>query len=223
MWLRLVPLFAVAAALSAQPARVVDDATFSLSVAGAPFGTESFKIVQRAGREGPEFAVQAARTIEGRVVRSALTTDSVGNLTSYSRTVTGANPGQLSARPAMNRLTVNEEGGQTSSRDYPVGPGTVILDADVIHSLYFVAWQKKGEVRFSVHFVDVTGRVAGVVVVTEVGQEEVALGSGTVTATRYSIGGGDLKREIWVDSDRRLVKVAHPARQLIGIRDLPPR
>jgi hypothetical protein len=221
MWLRLgaASLGLVAASASAQTSRVIDEASFSFTRGGQPFGTETFKIIRRSGRDGPEFVTQATRTMEGRILRVSLSMDSAGTLTSYTRTVTGAGAGHLTARPAMNRLTVNEEGPQASSRDYAFAPGALILDGDVIHTLYFVTWQDPRELAF----VDLSGRAAGRGSLTEVGRETLSLGSTGIPATRLEFGTGDAKLEIWVDSERRLLKVAHPARNVIGVRDGPPR
>jgi hypothetical protein len=40
---------------------------------------------------------------------------------------------------------------------------------------------------------------------------------------KLAFGTGDDKREIWIDSGKRLLKVSVPGRRLVGIRDLPPR
>jgi hypothetical protein len=219
-WLRLVPAaLAISVALGAQPTGVVDEANFTITRGGVPYGTESFKIIRRLGNQGVEYAAQCTRTIEGRVVRTMLSADSTGNLTSYSRATTGSGQGRLTARPALNRLTVNEEGAQASSRDYMFAPGTVILDDDVIHHLYFVTWRDPR----SVPFVAPGGRTTGTGTLTEVGRENVAVGRTTVAAVHYEFGSGDDRREIWVDSERRLLKVTQPSKQIVGIRDLPPR
>jgi hypothetical protein len=220
MWLRLVSAsLLVAGSASAQPAGVIDEANFTFTRAGAPYGTETFKIVRRLGAEGTEYVAQCTRTIEGRIVRTALTTDSAGSPTSYSRATTGSGQGQLTARRATNRLTVNEEGAQASSRDYVFAPGTLILDDDVIHQLYFVTW-RDGR---SLAFVSPGDRTTGQATLTEVGRENLAIGSALVPAVRFAFGSGANRREIWVDSSRRLLKVAHPAREIVGMRDLPPR
>jgi hypothetical protein len=66
-------------------------------------------------------------------------------------------------------------------------------------------------------------RTTGQGTLTEVGRENLTIGNASVPAVRYAFGTGDNKREIWVDSDRRLLKVAHPAKDIVGVRDLPPR
>jgi hypothetical protein len=219
-WLVVVPaVLATSVPAVAQQTGVVDEASFTITRGGAPYGTESFKIIRRLGAQGVEYAAQCTRTLEGRVVRTMLSADSTGNLTSYSRATTGSGQSQLTARPAQNRLTVNEDGAQASSRDYVFAPGALILDDDVIHQLYFVTWRGPR----SLTFVAPGGHRTGQGNLTEVGREDVAIGRTSVAATRYAFGSGDDRREIWVDSERRLLKVTHPSRQIVGIRDLPPR
>ena len=125
----------------------------------------------------------------------------------------------MTARCATNRLTVNEEGAQASSRDYVFAPGMLILDGDVIHQLYFVTWREPRTLGFVAPGEKTTGQGT----LTEVGRETIMVANSSVPAVRYVFGAGDDRREIWVDSSRRLLKVVHPATQTVGMRDLPPR
>lgn len=222
MWLRVVrvvPVALVFAASAGAQSGVVDEATFTITRAGAPFGTESFRIIRRLGSNGIEYLAQCTRTMEGRIVKTALTIDSAGNPTTYTRATTGGIQTQMTARNGINRLTVNEEGRAASSRDYPFGPGMLILDDDILHQLYFVTWRDPR----AIGFVAPQGRATGHGTVTEVGRENIMFGRTAVPAIHYAFGDGDRRREIWIDSDRRLLKVSDPARQIVGTRDRPPR
>ena len=220
MWIRVVPaLLVLAASASAQTSGVIDEGSFTFTRGGTAYGTESFKIVRRLGAEGIEYLAQCTRTMDGKIVKTALATDSGGSPTQYTRTTTGAVSVQLTARRALNRLMVNEDGPQASSRDYVFAPGTVILDDDVIHQLYFVTWRDPR----SLGFVAPGGRVTGQAVLTEVDREDVVIGGIAIPAIRFSLGKGDDRREIWIDFSKRLLKVAHPSLQIVGTRDLPPR
>ena len=220
MWIRVVPtLLVLAASAPAQSSGAIDEGSFTFTRAGEPYGTESFKIVRRLGAQGFEYVAQCTRTFDGRIVKTALTTDSGGNPTAYTRTTSGPVSGRLTAQRALNRLTVNEEAAQASSRDYPFEPGTLLLDDDVIHQLYFVTWRDPRNLRF----VAPVGRSTGQAGLTEVSREDVAIGGVNVPSIRFAFGEGDDKREIWIDFSRRLLKVAVPSRQIVGTRDLPPR
>lgn len=219
--IRVVPaLLLLASTAPAQTSGVIDEASFTFTRGGAPYGTESFKIIRRLGADGIEYVGQCTRTIEGQVVKTSLTADSAGSPTVYSRMTTGGGTGQLTARRAMNRLTVNEEGDQASTKDYVFSPGMLILDDDVIHQLYFVTWR---EPRATLAYVAPGARTSGQGVLTEVGRENLTIRGATVPAVKFSFGTGDARREIWVDSERRLLKVSYPAHRVVGTRDLPPR
>ena len=214
-----IPVAMAVAVAAHQPSGVVDEATFTFTRAGTPYGSESFRIIRRIGADGPEFLAQCTRTSDGRIVKTALTTDSLGSPTTYSRTVTGGTGGNINARRMVNRLTVDEAGPQASTRDYAFTTGALILDEDVIHQLYFVTL---GAPR-GVTWVAPGARASGQAVLAEVGRENVVIKGVNVLAVRYTFGSGDSRREIWIDSRRRLLKVSAPAQQLVGTRDALPR
>lgn len=203
----------------AQASGVIDEGSFTVTRAGVAHGTESFKIVRRIGPDGVEYVAHGTRTVDGRIVKTALTTDSNGSPTAYARMTTGAASGQLNARRALNRLTVNEEGARASSRDYMFSAGTLLLEADVIHPLHFVAWVHGRAVAFVMPAERASGRAA----IAEVGREGVVIGGATIPATKFTFGSADAMREVWIDSGKRLLKVTHPSRQIVVLRDLPPR
>lgn len=219
--IRVIPaiLMVAGSTSQAQTSIVVDEASFTFTRGGAAYGNESFKIIRRIGADGIEYVAQGTRTIDGRIVKTALTADSSGSAMSYSRTTTGGGAGQLTARRALNRLTIQEQGGQSSTKDYVFAPGTVILDDDVIHQFYFVTWQAPR----TLGYVTPGGKTSSQGVLTEVGRENLTVGSGTIPAEKFAFGTGDAMREIWVDSARRLLKVSYPAQRIIGTRDLRPR
>ncbi|MEO5567929.1 MAG: hypothetical protein ABIR92_05525 [Gemmatimonadaceae bacterium] len=218
--IRLIPaMLVVASAAQAQTSVVIDEASFTFTRGGVAYGNESFKIIRRTGPDGIEYVAKGTRTIEGRIVKTALTADSSGSAMSYSRATTGGSAAQLTARRALNRLTITEQGGQSSTRDYVFAPGTVILDDDAIHQLYFVTWRDPR----AVGYMTPARRTSTQGVLTEVARENLTVGSGTIPAAKFVFGTGDATREIWVDSERRLLRVSYPAQRITGTRDLPPR
>jgi hypothetical protein len=218
--LRLVPaLIAFAASMGAQSSILVDEATFVIRQSGGLLGTESFKIIRRLGSDGPEYMAQAVRTIEGQVVKSALTCDSSGGATKYSRAVTGRSPAQISAQRSPGRLTVDETGVRTSTKDYLFGPGALIIDDDLIHQLYFATWRDGSR---SIAYVSPGSGSAGTTALAALGRETVTIGRDTIAAWRLAFGTGIAKRDIWVDSSRRLLKVSIPSQRLEATREQPP-
>lgn len=218
----LVPILMILASeVVAQPAGLVDDASLVLTRAGAPFGTEAFRIVRRGGSEGIEYRVQATRTVDGRVVKSALTTDSAGSATTYSRSVTGVGAGQLLARRSLDRLTVEEKGARGSrvTKDYVFPAGTLILDDEFLHHLYFVTWRTAPT---AIGFVSLRAPTTAHGTVAEIGPETVTIRGQAIPAWHFAFGEGNARRDIWIDSQRRLLKVFVPSRQIEGTRDFPP-
>lgn len=220
IWNRVLPgLLVLAATAGVQPSGVIDEGSFTVLRDGSPYGTESFKILRRLGAEGVEYVAQCTRTIDGRIVKTSLTTDSSGSATQYSRVTTGGDGAQLTARRALNRLTVNETGGQASTRDYIFPTGALILDGDLVHQVYFVSWRDPR----SVGWFSPEARTSGQATLIEIGRENVTIGGSSIPAVKLAFGSGDGRREVWIDSSKRLLKVSLTAQRLVATRDLPPR
>lgn len=218
--LRLVPLALVAATAAGAQQTVMDDATFVITRNGAPYGTEVFRIVRRTGTTGVEYVASCTRSVDGQMIRTTLTVDSLGSPVSYARSTTGASAGQLAAQRVPGRLVVEETGGRASTKDYLAGTQTLIIEDDLLHQLYFAAWKPA---TAAVSWVAPAGRNHAEAALADLGPSTVVIDGRTLPARHLSLGAGAGRREIWVDSARRLLKVVIPAQRLEGIRELPPR
>jgi hypothetical protein len=200
----------------------VDQGTFTITRAGAPYGTEAFLIIRQTGANGADYTLSATRLLDGRTIRSSLKTDSLGGPITYMRQEIGGSPVTLTASGSAGRLTVNVgEGGDRSSKDYLVSTGTLLLEEDLLHQLYFVCLD--GRPR-TIAYVSPDSRTASTGALTVVGDEEVALGNATrVTGRHFAFGSGAAKREIWIDSNGRLLRISIPGRQIEAVRSEPPR
>jgi hypothetical protein len=224
--MRFTGLIAVGVVLAgsiggAQATRPVDTGTFILSLAGKPIATETFTIVRNAA-PGGGYVLTSTRSGGGRVMHSSLTTDSLGTPITYHHDGTGGDAAtkQLNARRAPGRLTVDEIGGRGSTTDYPLGPGTLMLDDETVHQLYFVGLAGVPRV---VAFISPLRRTTVEEPVTDLGHDPVIISGDTITASHLVLGaGGSLQREIWIDSQKRLLKIWIPLLQIIAIRDKPP-
>src|SRR4051812_26885955 len=134
-------LFWSASTSATQQPVVIDEGSFRITRAGQPFGTESFKITRRTGPAGPEFLAQGTRVQEGRILKTALTVDSSGSATLYSIASTGGPAAQLTARRTVGRLRIDETGARAATEDVLFPAGSLILDDDLVHELYFVTWR----------------------------------------------------------------------------------
>lgn len=217
---RLVPVLLVtASALPGQTTQMVDEGTMTVTRAGIAVGSEAFKIIRRQGSDGVEFVAQSTWTVPGRIVKTALTVDSRGSPTSYSRTAAGSTPGQLTVRRTPGRLSVDETGSRASTKDFLFEPGSLILDDDLVHQLYFVTWKPSSA---AIAYVAPGSRASGQAVLVEIGHETLTIGKQSLRATHFAFGTGNARRDIWIDSKRRLLKVAVPYQRIEAVRDLPP-
>src|SRR3954471_20817143 len=221
---RLIPVILTLAATgaAAQPPPI-DQGAFTLTRDGAPFGKESFLIIRQAAPDGASYTLSSTRVVGGRAIRTSLKTDSRGAPVTYLRQEVGGAPATLVASGKnAGRLTVNvSEGDDRSSKDYLVVPGTLLLDDDLVHQLYFVCLNDRPR---SISYVSPGSRSSATSTLAAVGGEEVELGNKARIAARHFVfGTGDGKREIWIDSSGRLLRVSIPGRQIEAVRDEPPR
>jgi hypothetical protein len=97
---------------------------------------------------------------------------------------------------------------------------TLLLDDDLVSQLYLVSINESPRL---ISWLSPGTGGTGSGQLEALGDEEVTLGNRmTVAARNFAFGSGDAKREIWIDSNKRLLKVAVPSRQIEAIRvDLP--
>lgn len=220
----LIPaVFALVATRGRAQTAPVDQGSFTVTKAGVPFGSESFLIIRQPVSEGASYTLSSTRVIQGRTIRTSLKTDSMGYPITYMRQEVGGSPATLTATGQnFGRLTVNlSKGDDRSSKDYLIKPGTLILDDDLLHQLYFVCLNDHPR---SIPYVSPESQGSATGTLAAVGTDDVELGNKARVAGRhYSFGSGDEKREIWIDSSGRLLRVSIPGRQIEAVRDEPPR
>jgi hypothetical protein len=221
--LGLIPvLLTLDASLASSQTTAIDQGGFTVTRAGRGFGTESFTIVQQGGPDGATFTLTSTRMLDGRTIRTSLRTDSMGAPLTYARQEAGGSPVTLSAAGRSDgRLTISSTSGtDRASKDYLVPPGTLLLDEDLVHPLYLVCLR---EAPHPVSYIAPGDRAPATAGLIAGGDERIALGNGQRVAARHFIlGTGVGRRDIWIDSEKRLLKVAIPGRQIVAIRDEPP-
>jgi hypothetical protein len=201
----------------------VDQGVLSISRGGAAFGTESFLIIRQPSAEGGSYTLSSTRVIGGRTIRTSLTTDSLGAPVTYMRQEVGGSPITVVASgKSAGRLTVSfTEGEDRSSKDYLVAPGTILLEDDLLHQLYFVSLNDRPR---SVLYVAPAAKTASSASLALVGETEVELGNkARIAARHFALGSGAAKRDFWIDSSGRLLRVSIPGQQIEAIRAEPPR
>ena len=154
-------------------------------------------------------------------MQTSLQTDSLGVLLEYR---SRGKPDEgvfrlITARRADSRLTVRGIRAE-DPMTLIVGSETLIFDEGLIGSLYFVGLAPIPRV---ISLVSLQRQFVVKDSVTSLGGERIVIGRDTVDAQHLILGAeGQMRREIWIDSQKRLLKVWVPLTQSLAIRDKRP-
>lgn len=216
----LLPL-AVTAATAVAQGRPIDEGTFIVSRTGAPSQTESFKIWRLEG--GALLATSSAVAGTHRIT-SSLRTDSLGTPLMYTVTVHdgGTLRDSLVAAARGSRLQSHAQAhGDESMREYQVVVGgTLILEDDLVHQLFFATLAKR---TGAVQVINPRASRGLTATLAAHGLEPIDVGGKSVTAAHYSLNSGSGRRDFWVDSAGRLLRVDAPEAGLKAVREELPR
>ncbi|HVE31997.1 MAG TPA: DUF6134 family protein [Gemmatimonadaceae bacterium] len=207
-------------AAPAQRGKIVDEGTFTVTKPGAPPFAESFRITRT---ENDLLQATAQSTSGSRRITSRLIADSTGLPTDYGLVVLEGRDTLFRVRVAGagSRLsaTSSNRRGDESMREYPSAPATIIVDDDLVHLAYFAA---VGQRTGSVHLINPrTGATAAATVGSQ-GQESIEIGGKPARATHYVMNGGPIRRDFWLDSAGRLLRL-ETSTGLKAIREELPR
>ncbi|MGH7689510.1 MAG: DUF6134 family protein [Gemmatimonadaceae bacterium] len=224
----LGPLVALAFAILATKApaqeTMVDEASLVITRNGAPIGREAYRIVKAAAGGGQAYRATATVSFDSARIALRLTTDSAGAPLTYQAevrvhgNVTSHIDG--SGRPGrFSTLTKTPHG--ESARDYVMGPNPLLVDPQTFDPYFFAVLPPRRS-QFSV--VDPRLGTQTTFRFEERGQESIRVGRGTASARHYALIAPDgASRDIWVDAQGRLLRVAIPAQGLVAQRDELPR
>jgi hypothetical protein len=200
--------------------RIIDEGTFSVMRRGVA-QTENFRIA----RVENGLIKATAQVVAGtQRVTSILTVDSVGTPLAYDVSVTegGAKSVSVKALAGGARFVAktNDQHGDESMREYPIVAGqSVLIETGLLHQLYFAAQHKPG----SIQVIDPRGGRVTPSTLSAMGMEPIDAGGKSVTGTHYSLVSAGVRRDFWVDSQGRLLRVEIPSDQLVAAREELPR
>lgn len=206
---------------------VVDEGTFRLTIEGREVGTETFTI--RRSEPGAELQLIARAQIqmerpEGRVGLEPLlqATGSDMGVTAYQIKVSGHRSEEIRIQLDDRRFTTTtrSEVGERQQQSR-AAPGTLLLDTDVAHQYYFLAARVGAEGGTVPVIVPRAGHQFDLRV-TVVGSESVQIGGASVEARHLRLEGRDETRELWVDSEGRVLRLDHPAAGYSAVRTERP-
>jgi hypothetical protein len=199
---------------------VVDEGTFTILVAGARAGRETFVI----RRQGAGYSASGTVLYSDRRLTPALTTDAAGLPLAFTLDVrTGTTrTARVSAQVSRGRFTLRSQtpSGE-SARELVLTPGTVVVDDDVFQNYFFIPLAAK---QGAVSILDPRRGTQTPEQLTEGGPERVLIGGRLIDAHALTISDAHgATRLLWVDPANRVLRVEIPDRQLVALRDDPPR
>ncbi|HPV76867.1 MAG TPA: hypothetical protein PLX31_18310 [Gemmatimonadaceae bacterium] len=217
-------LIVSATALPAQSAQIIDQGSFTITVANQRTGREDFRIEGTPGASGAlEYVARATVVFGDRRLTPALHSDSMGAPSDYQIESRGTTTGseRWSGKITRGRVSarINNARGE-SAKEYIVTDGALILDDDVFHQYYFLA-RRSNDARIAIV---VPRRNAQLVLtVSSAGADRVTIGTKDLEARHIVLTEpSGATRDVWVDAKGRVLKVAIPARNLVAQRDDPP-
>ncbi|HUF25433.1 MAG TPA: hypothetical protein VMM18_00525 [Gemmatimonadaceae bacterium] len=223
--IRITPWLAILLCASAAGAQtLVDEGSFTISRGGETIGREQFSIRATAASGGTSYTAYGTTTYSDRRLDPRLVTDAAGAPLRYEvETRIGPERQEmLSGQVQRGRFSARTQTPRgMSAREYIVADGALILDDDIFHQYFFVARSERtGAVPVVVprRNVQVTMRIEAR------GNERISIGGTSIESRKLALSepNGDT-REVWVDAQSRVLRVAIPTRGIVAQRDDPPR
>jgi hypothetical protein len=215
-----VPLLLIAATRLPAQGRLIDEGTLILTRAGAPVGTETFRVLGLGSEAAGQMRLTGQRSTGEQRITASLVTDSLGTPASYGLSIKEGRSDvlQLTAQGGPGRLASISKDQQRneSMKEFVVTPGaTVIIDDELCHQFVLVALHRRnGALKV---IVPRTGREFSETL-SPGGMESIEIGGRPVTATKYSLGTG---RQFWIDAAGRLLRVVLPSGVTATREELP--
>lgn len=209
-------------ALAAQ-VRTIDQGSFTITMNNQRIGREDFTIVEDASGGTATYLARAIVEYRERGLRLQpnLTATAAGASTTYEITVRGGAIQKWTGTIDRNRVSayVSTERGQ-AAKEFVVSVGALVLDDDVFHQYYFLAKRAgEGTIPVIVPQRNTQSRVT----VARQGSERIELGMREVEAQKLSVTeASGPARELWIDAQGRVLKVAIPSRGIVAARDDVP-
>jgi len=216
----LAPLLLLAALRLPAQGRPIDEGTLVLTRAGAPLGTETFRVAGVGTEASGQMRVTGQRTVGEQRISTTLITDSLGTPSSYALMIKDGRTEvlDLKAQGSPGRLAsiARDHERNESMKEFVVTPGaTVIIDDELCHQFAVVALHRRsGAVKV---IVPRTGRESAEAL-SAAGTESIEIGGRAVTATKYALGSG---RHFWTDAAGRLLRVVLPSGITATREELP--
>jgi hypothetical protein len=204
----------------------VDENAFRIYLNGEEVGREEFSIRQ-IGSGAPRSLIlrgDLELNLESGAVFLAPAMAVQGDelsVSTYQVKVTGAEATDVYVNVSGNRYlsrVVSEAGEQL--REYRAGPGSVLLDEDVVHHHYLLGPFLQTEQVVSLSVLSPRAARQERMTLSFWGEEEIRVGGILVQgARRYHLAGGGLPRDIWFDDQGRILRLEIPSLGYVAERE----
>jgi len=204
----------------------VDENAFRIYVEGELIGREEFSIRQ-IGPAGQQRVILRGSVelnlSEGQLNLAPAMDVQEGTLavSDYQIKVSGAETTDIFVTVSGNRYlarVVSMSGEQL--REFRAGPGSVLLDEDVIHHNYLLNSFLEDDSGVSLTVLSPRAGRQQRMTLSLVGEEEIRVGGILVpNARRFHLEGGEHPRDIWFDTQGRILRLEIPSQGLIAERE----
>ena len=204
----------------------VDENTFRIYLDGKVVGHEEFSI-RRIGPGGQQRIILRG-TVELNLSEGTLNLapamdvqgETLG-VSDYQIKVSGTETTDIFVSVSGNRYlarVVSSEGEQL--REFRAGPGSVLLDEGVVHHHYLLNPFLDDESAVSLTVLIPRAGRQERMTLSLVGEEEIRVGGVLVPDTRrFHLEGGDHSRDIWFDSQGRILRMEIPSQGYLAERE----
>ncbi len=207
---------------------VLDHGTFRLTLAGQEVGTETFTIRQDGTGPGAITIAQGTVALDtGRVAQeltSWLRLSPVAARTAeYRLNVQGSSQQQITGTIAGGRFSARivSPAGEMM-REYLASDGAVVVDDGLVHQYYFLA-QRAGSATTRVPLLIPRESRQVLGTVTAAGNEPIEIAGRRVDARLLRISASGLpERQLWIDAQGRVLRLAVPSRGFVATRTAVP-
>ena len=225
--LALTALLTWMPSVTAGQSLIVDEGSFEITIAGRLAGTEDFVIRRSGSGLNSQTIATAEITIavpEGRSdLRPALQMVGGGmTVSAYQMKLSGTREEEVFVTVAPDRflLRLRSERGE-QERELRAAPGTLVLDTDVAHQHYFLSQRLLATGRSLPVIVPRQGEQYEVRVVSS-DREPLQIAGQAIESRHLRLLVGQEEREVWIDSEGRVLRVTDSSSGYTAVRTSPP-
>ncbi|MGQ0640789.1 MAG: hypothetical protein ACT4P6_08490 [Gemmatimonadaceae bacterium] len=210
-------------ALAGAQVRTIDRGSFTITMNNQRVGREDFSIVEDASTGRTSYLARATVEYRDRGLRlqPRMTANAAGASSEYEIAIRGGPVQRWSGTIDRNRVSalIQTDRGQ-AAKEFVVSVGAMVLDDDVFHQYFFLA-KRAGEGTIPV--IVPQRNIHTSVTVARQGSERVEIGMSQVEAQKLVVSEqSGTTREVWIDAQGRVLKVAIPSRGIVATRDEVP-